>query len=191
MHASNSIQRTGDAVCNSGACIKQYVTITINSQRSRKKGIVSSLENNYSIWFSAWHILLTYFNNSIKLIWNYNEEEGQSSISMTLSAHSWKNLKIANDKLKQEILLCSRFCHGDWWWSECWYSIGRCSTLWRASWRFWAVLFRNHQNNMDLVKNLFIVPVENVAVCIQDDLAFKQFWGKYVFETNTIYDFRL
>jgi len=34
---------------------------------------------------------------------------------------------------------------------------------------------------MDLVKNLFIVPVENVAVCIQDDLAFKQFWGKIRF----------
>ena len=74
---------------------------------------------------------------------------------MTTSAHSWKNFKIANEKLKQEILLCSRFCHGDWWWSECWYSIGSCSTLWRASWGFCARLFRNHQNNMDLVLKSF------------------------------------
>jgi len=54
MHTTSSIQLTGDAVCNSGACIKQYVTITINSQRSRKKEIVSSLENNHLIFRLAY-----------------------------------------------------------------------------------------------------------------------------------------
>jgi len=28
---------------------------------------------------------------------------------------------------------------------------------------------RNHQNSLDLVKNLFVVAVENVAVCMQND----------------------
>ena len=52
-----------------------------------------------------------------------------------------KNLKIANEKLKQEILLCSRFCHGNWWWSECWYSIGSCSTLWEGFMRILCCTF--------------------------------------------------
>jgi len=38
------------------------------------------------------------------------------------------------------------------------------------------------------VKNLFVVPVENISICTQDDRASKRFWGQYVFETNTICD---
>ena len=38
------------------------------------------------------------------------------------------------------------------------------------------------------MKNLFVVPVENISICTQDDRASKRFWGQYVFETNTICD---
>jgi len=41
---------------------------------------------NTSILFSAWHILLTYFNNSMKLIWNYKDNR-----PLPPSVHSWKN----------------------------------------------------------------------------------------------------
>jgi len=41
------------------------------------------------------------------------------------------------------------------------------------------------------VKNLFVVAVENVAVCMQDNRLRKDSGVKYVFEANTICDFWL
>jgi len=57
-----------------------------------------------TILFPAWHILLTYCNNSTKFS-NYKEGEGQSSISMTSQRVREKNLKIGSKKRKQENLL--------------------------------------------------------------------------------------
>jgi len=53
------------------------------------------------------------------------------------------------------------------------------------------VFSRNHQNSLDVVINFFVVPVENVAVCTQDDdWPSERFWTKYVFETNTIFSWK-
>ena len=56
------------------------------------------------------------------------------------------------------------------------------STTWRALWGICAVLSRNYQNNLDLVKNIFVVPVEDIVVCMQDDRASKRFWGQVRFQ---------
>jgi len=47
------------------------------------------------------------------------------------------------------------------------------------------------KTNLDLTKNHFVVPLENVANCIKDELSnFRNDSGaKYVFETNKICDF--
>jgi len=43
--------------------------------------------SNTTILFSTWHILLAYFSNSMKLIWNHKKDNRP----LTPSAHSWKN----------------------------------------------------------------------------------------------------
>jgi len=47
------------------------------------------------------------------------------------------------------------------------------------------------KSNLDLVKNRFVVPVENVADCMEDELIDlrNKSGAKYVFETNKICDF--
>ena len=47
------------------------------------------------------------------------------------------------------------------------------------------------KTNLDLVKNVLDVPVENVAVCMRDELIDlgNNSRAKFVFETNTICDF--
>ena len=94
MHAPSSVQLS-------------RIRIKINFQRSRKKTKWYPV-SKITILFSAWHVLLTYFNNSIKLIWNYKEGEGQSSISLTPSAHFVEKLDNWSEKRKQELLVCSR-----------------------------------------------------------------------------------
>jgi len=49
------------------------------------------------------------------------------------------------------------------------------------------------KSNLDLVKNCFVVPVENVADCMKDELINLQnkSEAKYVFETSKICDFWL
>jgi len=49
------------------------------------------------------------------------------------------------------------------------------------------------KSNFDLVKNRFVVPLENVADCMKDELIDlrNKSGAKYVFETNKICDFWL
>jgi len=164
----------------------------MNSQGSRKNTKQYPV-SKITILFSAWHSLLTSFNNSIKLIWNYEEGEEQSSISLTPSAHSYwiESSQLEAKSSSREFCDVHESFHGGWWWSECWYNIGSCSTPWRASWRICAVLSRNHQNKTDLVKNHFVVPVENVAVWRWTHWPSERFWGQMRVGNHTICEFWL
>jgi len=68
--------------------------------------VVSSLQNNHFIFCLAY--LADIFQQPNKVNLRLQRREGQTSISLTPSAHSWKNLTIGSRKLKHEILLCSR-----------------------------------------------------------------------------------
>ena len=51
---------------------------------------------------------------------------------------------------------------------NCWYSINTLEGFVRS------LCWTNHQNNLDLVKNLFGVPVENISVCMQETTFFAE-----------------
>jgi len=184
-----------DAACNSqmhaSRCMLELKSVPCDQGQN---GIISSLENNHFICRLAYLADMQCSNNSRKLIWNckYKEEEGQSSILLTPSAHSWKNLTVGSENIKQEILLCSRWSHCGWWWSECWYNIGICSTpYWRTSWEICAVLSRIHQNNCIWWKIFLLLQSRMLQYASTIITILNDSGTKYVFETNKICDFWL
>jgi len=153
--------------------------------------MVSSNDNNHFIFRLAYiaDIFQQLNKANLKL-----QRRGRTVVDFTdTSTHSWKNLTIGSEKLKQEILLVRESCHSGWWWSECWYGIESCSTPWRVSWRICAVPSRNHQNKLGFGEISFIVPVENVTDCMKDELIDlrNKSGTKYVFEANKICGFWL
>jgi len=73
------------------------------------------------------------------------------------------------------------------------YSTGSCSTPWGLRGEFVLYFPKIIKTNLDLVKNPFVVPLENVADCMKDEnISLRNDSGvKYMFKTNRICDFWL
>jgi len=99
-------------IVSSDACIEQYATVQINSQESGKNEVVFSLKNSHFIFSLAY--LADIFQQLNKVDLKLQGKRREIVNFIDTSVHSWKNFTFRNEKLKQEILLCSRFCHGDW-----------------------------------------------------------------------------
>jgi len=130
--------------------------------------MVPSHDNNHSV--SRLECLADIFNNSIQLIWNYKEVEGQSSISLMPQRiceklDHWKRKAQAGN-----FVFVRESCHGGWWWSGCWCSIESCSHLGGFGKKFALYFPEIIKTNLDLVKIVLLFQWRNVVDCMKDEL---------------------
>ena len=153
--------------------------------------MVSSHDNNHFI--SRLEDLANIFQQLNKINLKL-QTRGRTIVDLTdTSAHSWKNLTIGSENLKQEILLVRDLATvaGDG------VNVDIASKVVQrlGGLRKEFVLYFPEiiKSILDLVKNRFVLPVENVADCMKDELIDlrNKSGTKYRFETNKICDFWL